>query len=217
MPREAIKVDGPCVVITFSGTGIKVDVAPIYYLGDPEWRGYLWDRMTRKRVMTSIPLHLEFIRKRKERQNPHFAQVIRLMKWWAKQRERDSAGFAFRSFLMELIVAKVADNGQNFSDYHAGLEAVFVYIQNSGLKERIAFSDNYKAEALPKTRQGIVEIYDPVNAENNVAVDLTDRVRRQLVDLATQALDALSYARSCQTKGDAIECWRELMGASFNA
>jgi hypothetical protein len=114
-------------------------------------------------------------------------------------------------------VAKVADNGQDFSDYHTGLEAVFVYIQNSGLKERIAFSDNYTAAALPKSRVGIVEIYDPVNAENNVAVDVTENIRRQLVDLAGQALDALSYAQACQTKGDAIECWRELMGASFNA
>ena len=39
---QNIRIDGPCVVISFQGTGIDVNVAPIIYNGDPEWRGYLW-------------------------------------------------------------------------------------------------------------------------------------------------------------------------------
>ncbi len=46
---------------------------------------------------------------------------------------------------------------------------------------------------------------------------MTESSRKQLVDLADQALDTLSYARNCQTKGDSVECWQEVMGASFNA
>lgn len=217
MPYDAIKVDGPCVVISYSGTGIKVDVAPIYYLGDPEWRGYLWDRFSGEKILTSIPLHLNFIRFRKDKQPTHFAQVIRLLKWWVKQRERDTAGFAFRSFLVELIAAKVLDDGADFSDYHTGLEAVFLYVQRTGLKSRIAFADNYAADKLPKTTTGVVEIFDPVNPENNVASHVSDAARRQMVDLCVTALDTLSYARTCQTKGGALECWKELMGASFSA
>lgn len=63
---ENIKIDGPAIVISFSGTGIDVDVVPILYLGDPQWRGYLWDRRTGEKILTSIPQHLEFIQKRKK-------------------------------------------------------------------------------------------------------------------------------------------------------
>ena len=72
--QEKIYVDGPCVVISFKGTGIDVEVAPILYEGDKDWRGYLWDRSTGKCILTSIPLHLEFIRVRKEKQHPHFVR-----------------------------------------------------------------------------------------------------------------------------------------------
>lgn len=215
--QDKIKVDGPCIVISFSGTGLDVEIAPIYYTGDPQWRGYLWDRRTGERILTSIPLHLDFIRKRKEKQPTHFSQVIRLLKWWVLQRETDTDNFTLRSFLVELIMAKLADNGADFSDYHTGLENFFVYIQKTGLKERIAFTDNYGASDLPGHTSNPVEIFDPVNPKNNVASDMTDSTRLKLIEMSGQALDALSYARNCQTKGEAVECWRELMGASFNA
>jgi tRNA nucleotidyltransferase (CCA-adding enzyme) len=214
---QNIRIDGPCVVISFQGTGIDVDVAPILYEGDPEWRGYLWDRMTGKRTLTSIPLHLEFIRKRKESQPTHFAQVIRLLKWWVDQRRQDTPGFDFRSFLVELIMAKLADAGNQFDDYHEGLVYFFSYIQRTGLRDRISFSDNYPASKLPAKRVDAVEIFDPVNHENNVASDMTEAKRQQLASLADKALDALSYAKTCQTKAEALECWQELMGAGFNA
>ncbi len=214
---ENIYVDGPCVVISFSGTGLDVDIAPILYEGDPQWRGYLFDRFSGAKVLTSIPLHIDFLRKRKSAQPEHFVQVIRLMKWWIREREKDTQGFAMRSFLVELIAAKLADNGCKFADYHTGLEHFFLYVQKTGLKERIAFRDNYPASALPTNSTGVVEIFDPVNAENNVASNVTETTRRTFVELAEKALDALSYARTCQTKGDALECWREVMGATFNA
>lgn len=214
---ENIRIDGPAIVISFSGTGIDVDVVPIYYLGDPEWRGYLWDRFTGQKILTSIPQHLDFIRRRKEKQPTHFAQTIRLAKWWARQREREDSAVSIRSFLIELLLAKVADTGKVFSDYHTGLEHFFLYIQKTGLKERVSFTDFYPTSKLPKQQSGVVEIFDPVNPENNVATDMTDSNRCKLVAMAEQALDALSYAKTCQTKQDALECWQELMGGSFNA
>lgn len=217
IPAGNIYVDGPCVVIKFKGTGVDIEIVPVFSTGDPNGRGFLWDRSTGKKVLTSIPQHLEFIRSRKEKNATHYAQVIRLFKWWIRQREKDTVGFAFRSFLAELIVAKLADEGTDFSDYHAALEAVFVYIQNTGLKERIAFTDYYKATALPPKTNAAVEIFDPVNPENNVADNITETDRRKITDLAGQALDALAYARTCQTKSEAIDCWRDLMGATFNA
>jgi tRNA nucleotidyltransferase (CCA-adding enzyme) len=211
-----IYIDGPCVVIEYSKTGINAEVAPIYSLGGVEGRGYLWDRATGKRTLTSIPQHLKFIRKRKDAQPIHLAQVIRLLKWWVQQRLIDTQNFRFRSFLVELLVSKLSDDGAKFDDYHSGLETFFTYIQNTELKSRISFCDYYPASKLPKTSIGAVEIFDPINPENNVAADLSDSDRKILVGLSEKALDALTYARSCQTKRDAIECWQELMGASFN-
>ena len=214
---ENIRVDGPAIVISFSGTGIDVDVVPIYYLGDPEWRGFLWDRRTGAKILTSIPQHLDFIRKRKEKQPTHFVQTIRLAKWWARQRERADSNLSIRSFMIELLMAKLADSGKKFDDYHVGLEHFFLYIQKSQLKERVAFTDYYASSKLPKNSAGVVEIFDPVNPDNNVASDMSEQDRVKIVALAEDALDALSYAKTCQTKRDALECWQELMGASFNA
>lgn len=214
---EKIYVDGPCVVISFSGTGLDVEITPILYQGDPQWRGYLFDRFSGAKVLTSIPLHIEFLRKRKTTQPEHFVQIIRLLKWWTREREKDTQGFSMRSFLVELIAAKLADNGCKFDDYHIGLEHFFLYVQRTGLRERIAFRDNYADSALPTHSTGVVEIFDPVNPENNVASSMTNPTRRAFVELAEKALDTLSYARTCQTKSDALECWREVMGATFNA
>ena len=182
MPPENIYIDGPCVVISFVGTGLNVEVAPILYSGDKDWRGYLWDKTTNERILTSIPLHLEFIKKRKDKHPTHFAQVIRLVKWWAAQRNADTDGFAMRSFLIELILAKLSDDGAKFDDYHSGLEAFFVFIQKGGLKERIAFTDNYVSSKLPSTRVGVVEIFDPVYPENYVASNIDENGRRKLVE-----------------------------------
>jgi tRNA nucleotidyltransferase (CCA-adding enzyme) len=216
-PSDNIYIDGPCVVISFSD-GLNVEVAPILYDGDPEWRGFLWDRSTGEKVLTSIPLHVEFLRRRKAAQPDHFVQVVRLVKWWSRQRESDTPGFKVRSFVLELIMAKLADSGSKFGDYHTGLEHFFLYIQRTGLKERIAFADNYAASKLPaRQTAGLVEIFDPVNPQNNVGATITEAIRRSLVEHAEIALDALSYARASQTKGDAVECWRDVMGASFTA
>ncbi len=198
---ENIRIDGPAIVISFSGTGIEVDIVPVYYLGDPQWRGYLWDRRTGENTLTSIPLHLDFIRARKDKQPTHFAQTIRLAKWWARQREKDDSSSSLRSFLIELLMAKLSDIGKDFSDYHVGLEHFFVYIQKTGLKERIAFTDFYPSADLPPTSNGVVEIFDPVNPENNVASDLTEDMRKKLVALSENALDALELRQDVSDQG----------------
>jgi tRNA nucleotidyltransferase (CCA-adding enzyme) len=217
IPAHRIYIDDPCIVISFAGTGLDIEIAPILYLGEPDWRGYLWDRSSGKKILTSIPLHLDFIRRRKQAQPTDFAQIVRFVKWWIRQHEVDTYGFTMRSFAVELILAKLCDQGVQFEDYHSGLERFFTYVQNTGLKERISFTDNYSSSQLPAAGSAVVEIFDPVNPENNVADDMTELTRRKLVELADKTLDALGYARTAQTKADALECWREVMGASFSA
>ena len=75
------KERAPLVGQAFEQYATDVEVTPILYEGDKDWRGYLWDRTTHEKILTSIPLHLDFIRDRKEKQPTHFAQVIRLIKW----------------------------------------------------------------------------------------------------------------------------------------
>ena len=68
-------------------------------------------------IETSIPLHLEFAKKRKQAQPNHFAQVVRLVKFWARRMKQERDGFRFKSFMVELILARLSDCGMDFSDY----------------------------------------------------------------------------------------------------
>lgn len=213
-----IYIDGPCVVISFTGTGtdLDIDIAPIYYDGDEQDRGLLWDRFTGEKVLTSIPMHLEFIRKRKAEHNSHYTQVIRLLKWWVKQREATDSGFKLRSFVVELIVAHLADNGTVFSDYVEALKAFFLYVTKSELSNRIAFTDYYSSSVLPASTGDAIEIFDPVNSENNVASDYSSGDRDSIVTAAEEAFEALVYAQRATTKGEAVECWQDILGTSFS-
>ena len=67
-----------CVTVSFRGSGLDVDVVPILYDGNPNWYGNLVSQDNGSFLMTNIPYHLEFIRKRKQAQPEHFSQVVRL-------------------------------------------------------------------------------------------------------------------------------------------
>lgn len=155
------------VTISFKGTSLDVDVVPILYFGDPDWRGDLISQDDGSRLMTSIPMHLEFVKNRKDAQPTHFAQVVRLVKYWAAIRKDEVAGFRFKSFMIEMILAHLCDKGVEFSDYPEALAAFFNYVATTGLRPRIVFTDYYSADAvdIPEDR---IQIVDPVNPENNV-------------------------------------------------
>jgi len=139
-----------CVSVNFRGTGLDVDVVPVLYEGDEDDRGYLLSRDTGEWLETSVRLHLDFIRKRKALVPNHFAEVIRLAKWWVNYQKTLRTGFRFKSFMVELICSSMLDRGHRFSDYPGALESLFAYIVQSGLRERIAFSDFYPLNSLPK-------------------------------------------------------------------
>ena len=135
-------------------------------------------------VKTSIPLHLAFTRKRTDAQPKHFAQVVRLLKWWAAKQKGAEANFRFKSFMVELICAHLADNGQSMADYRVAMEAFFNYVVTTGLKTRIAFSDHYPPGELPATLADPIQIFDPVNPKNNVASQYAENNRRLIVTAA---------------------------------
>ncbi len=102
------------VTVSFRGSGLDVDVVPILYDGDPNWYGNLVSQDDGSFLKTNIPLHLEFIRKRKRAQADHFAQIVRLIKYWAARMKSANEEFRFKSFMIELILARLCDQGTGF-------------------------------------------------------------------------------------------------------
>jgi len=204
-----------CVTITFIGSGLSVDVVPVLYEDDPDDRGYLIAKDTGDRLLTSVRLHLRFIRARKNAHPDHYAQVVRFMKWWARQRKLADPAFKCKSFMVELLVAYLADQGVDLTDYPQALEEVFGYIVKTGLGERIAFTDFYPAAKLPGPTGAAIEIFDPVNPSNNVTYRYSAAERDRIVEAADEALGAITEARYATTKAQAVACWQVVLGPSF--
>ncbi len=215
MKPDQIKPNNHSVCIKYAVSGLSVDVVPVQYKGDADDRGYLFASDGGKPVLTSIPLQLAFIRKRKAQQKDHFAQVVRLVKWWVRLQKSRDEEFRFKSFMVEMVIGHLADSGVSLADYTVALEKVFGYIVKSRLKTRICFTDYYPASKLPAPTGKPIEIFDPVNPTNNVAADYSDRERQNIVNAAQEALEAISEARYATTRGRATECWRDVLGPSF--
>lgn len=219
IPRDAVQPGVHCATITFA-SGLSVDVVPVLYEGDPEDRGYLIARDTGKPLLTSVRLHIDFIRKRKKEHPDDFAQLVRYLKWWIRlQKKRHEENglpkFAFKSFMAELIVAHLVDGGLDPTDHVAALTEVFNYIVDTGLSERIAFDDYYTANELPGPTGAAIEIFDPVNPDNNVAFRYSDADRERIVTAADEALAACTEASFATTKGQAVTCWQIVLGTRF--
>ena len=204
------------VTVSFSGTGLDVDVVPILYDGDPQWYGNLVSQDDGSLLKTSIPLHLEFARKRKKAQEQHFAQVVRLVKFWARRMKLEQEGFRFKSFMVEMILAKLCDDGLDFSDYPEALQHFFTYIARTDLRERIVFSDYYSSSAVGTLRDD-VQIIDPVNAENNVARLYTSENAEEIANAAADTGDAIDAALRAPTKQLTVAYWQKVFGSTFQA
>lgn len=204
------------VGVKFITTGNEVDIVPIFYRGDPDWRGDLVSQETGKTLMTSIPMHLEFIRKRKAANDQHFAQVVRLVKYWAKLRKLEDEGFRFKSFMVELIVAYLADRGTALHDYPEALQSVFTFLATDDFRTAIEFADYCPAGTCART-QDPMRIWDPVNAQNNVSDLYTTTNRDKIVDAALDAGDAIDAALRSRTKGETVRYWQKVFGPSFSA
>jgi tRNA nucleotidyltransferase (CCA-adding enzyme) len=205
-----------CVTLRFRDPKlVDVDVVPVLYEGEANNTGCLIVKDTGARVTTSVSRHIDFIRARKGPSPSDFAQVVRLLKWWVgEQKERDPS-LRFKSFLVELICAHLADRGQSFDDYVEAMEAFFTYVVKTGLQERMAFDDYYRASELPAPTGAPIEVFDPVNAENNVAASYTEANRLKIVEIATAAHEALADAAYATTKARALEDWRDILGPTF--
>lgn len=211
---EQVKPQTYSVTVSFLGSGLDVDVVPILYAGLPDWRGDLISQDDGSFLETSIPLHLEFARKRKQKLPTHFAQVVRLVKYWARRIKQEREDFRFKSFMIEMILAKLCDEGIDFSDYPEALQSFFTYIATSNLEERIVFSDYYATSSVGKLDDP-VQIIDPINAKNNVARLYTKQNADAIVDAALEAGDAIDSALTAPNKELTLYYWQKVFGPSF--
>ena len=211
---DQVKPQTYSVTVSFKGTGLDVDVVPILYDGDKEWYGNLVSQEDGSFLKTNIPYHLEFIRKRKAAQETHFTQVVRLVKFWARRMKNEKEGFRFKSFMIEIILAHLCDKGLDLSDYPEALQHFFTYIANTGLKDRIVFSDYYDGAKVP-ARSDPVQIIDPVNAANNVSRLYTQGEADAIVEAALDAGDAVDAALAAPTKQETVYYWQKLFGPGF--
>lgn len=211
---EQVQPQTYSVTVSFKGSGLDVDVVPILYDGDPQWYGNLVSQDDGSFLKTSIPLHLNFADKRKKAQETHFAQVVRLVKFWARRLKNEDPNFRFKSFMIEMIMAKLCDDGLDLSDYPEALQHFFTYVARSGLQERIVFSDYYKPSTVG-TLDDPVQIIDPVNAENNVARLYTSANAEAIIEAALDAGDAIDSALAAPTKQETVAYWQKVFGSSF--
>lgn len=211
---DQVKPQTYSVTVSFRGSGLDVDVVPVLYDGDPHWYGDLVSQDDGSFLKTNIPLHLEFIHKRKKVQEVHFSQVARLAKFWVHNVKRENESFRFKSFMVELILAHLCDQGKDFSDYPEALQHFFTYIAQSDMRERIVFSDHYKPSVVGPLL-GPVQIIDPVNAKNNVSRLYTSDQADSIVNAALEAGDAIDAALAAPTKQETVYYWRKIFGPSF--
>ncbi|TPI53307.1 nucleotidyltransferase [Mesorhizobium sp. B3-1-3] len=211
---DQVKPQTYSVTVSFRGSGLDVDVVPILYEGDLQWYGNLVSQDDGTFLKTSIPLHLEFARKRKTAQATHFAQVVRLAKYWTRVMKREREGFRFKSFMVEMILAHLQDKGADFSDYPEALQAFFTYIATSNLREKIVFADYYKPSTVGSFAEPM-QIIDPVNALNNVSRLYSAQNIEAIVEAALDAGDAIDAARAAPTKGETVAYWQKVFGSAF--
>lgn len=212
---EQVQPKTYCVTVSFRGSGLDVDIVPVLYDGDVNWYGKLISQENGSFLETCIPRHLEFIRKRKNKQPDHFSQVIRLAKYWVRFMKQQNSSFRFKSFMVELVMCKLLDQGKDFSNYPEGLQHFFTYLASTDLKEIVYFTDYHSASEIPVFDHR-VKIIDPVNPKNNAASRYTSTEAEAIIEAAIDAGDAIDAAMAAITKEKTIQYWQKIFGPSFN-
>ena len=206
------------IQVEFRGTGLSVDIVPILLLdkGDEEqWKGYLISKDDGEQLLTSIPMHIEFIRQRKNKNETHYVQLVRLIKYWAKQKKSENSQFKLKSFMIELILAHLADKGKiNFSDYREGMREFFDYVLSSNMDEKIVFDNFYDKNSVIGDNS-VIQIWDPVNCRNNVARLYSVEQKKVLIKYAGDAADAITSAGMALDSETALRYWRKVLGSAF--
>jgi Second Messenger Oligonucleotide or Dinucleotide Synthetase domain len=200
---EDFEIQRKAATVSFVGTGLSVDVVPV--IEDPKKPGYGWqyDLEDGSRMQTCAPCQIKFVRDRKN-QDKDFRTLIRLAKKWRNRAELK----ALKSFVIELIVARILDTEGSAGSVEQRFRRFLLYIAQSGLKETLQFPENV---APFGSFDDPVVILDPVNSLNNVASRITEAERKEIVAAAQSAWEAAHFASAENDN----EVWKEIFGPRF--
>lgn len=209
---DQVVVQTYSVKVEFRGSGLDVDVVPVYQEKD-DW-GSLVSQEDGTKLRTNITLHQEFIAQRRKKHTPYYAQAVRLLKWWAKSRKEENDQFKFKSFMVELVLAKLFDDKflSDNEDYPEIMLGFFDYIAKTNFSEVVYFTD-YPGKPSPCS--DVIRVFDPVNPKNNVARKYNSGDRDVIVNEAIDAGDAVDAALKAPTKELTVRYWRKVFGSSF--
>jgi hypothetical protein len=127
--------------------------------------------------------------------------------------KKEREGFRFKSFMIELILAHLSDQGADFSDYPEALQSFFTYVARSNMRKQIVFTDYYTK--VLDTFSEPVQIIDPVNSRNNTSRLYTTAEADAIVEAALDAGDAIDAALAAPTKQETVYYWQKVFGSPF--
>ena len=202
------------VTITFSGTGLEVDIVPVVPLDNLP--GYVWQPSRRggKKYITSVTRQLTFsLAKRK--QNSSYTAIVRAIKWWKNYKELyptdDEPGLS--SFAIELIAGYLDEQYGVEENIEEGIIRFFQFVSTAPFPV-IRFEE--AINRVPKSFEPPIYIGDNTNNENNVARRMTLDKWAEIILEAEEAFDTLNIAIARHNEGDTVQEWKSVFGPTFN-
>lgn len=200
---EDFEIGRKAATVTFTGTGLSVDIVPV--IEDASRPGYGWqfDPEDGTRMQTCAPCQIQFVRDRKARDSD-FRTLVRLAKRWRNQAEVKH----LKSFPIELLMAHILDTEGANGSIEQRFRRFLLYVAQSELRQRVSFPENRDPTGV---FVGPVVVLDPVCDTNNVTARITESERGEIVTTANDAWETANFA---SVEGD-LNLWKEIFGPRF--
>lgn len=166
--------------------------------------GNLEKKLNSGEFKTSVDKQLDFISKIKIK-HPNFSSIVRILKSWRNYKELELS-----SFSIELAVANLLIEGRTSGS--SMNQAVITFFECFGNRNPI---EVYFSGAIGPRTGSAPWIADPTNNENNT-VRLSDSEWDEVVEVAENGFETLSYAQVVRETGKTLDLWKEIFGPSFN-
>lgn len=202
------------ITISFSGTGLQVDIVPVVPIQD--LHEYVWQPSRRggKKYITSISKQLRFSLEKRQK-NPSYTSIVRAIKWWKNYKELQPTDNepGLSSFSIELIIAYLDENFGIEENIEEGIIRFFQFVSSPSFPI-IEFKDSIRS--IPTYYDSPIYIADNTNKENNIVKRLDKNKWNEIIEEAEDAFDTLNIAESKNNKGDTIQEWKRVFGPTFN-
>ncbi len=191
--------------IVFRGSGLEVDIVPFI----PEKGNTTYGRQPEKKLnsgefKTSVDKQLDFAKKIKSKCS-NFTSIVRILKSWRNYQELELS-----SFSLELAVANLVEEGRiSGISINQSIINCFEFLGNGNPVEV------YFSGAIGAQTDNAPWIADSTNNENNT-IRLSDTEWEEVVEVAENSFETISYAQTVQETGKTLDLWKEVFGPSFN-